>query len=71
MQFLWLATSQEQFPLCNKIIVPAALKDGLKTWFMIIVPRFLDNPSAAEVSVWNSSNPKEYKIRIVDHEGKI
>ena len=63
--------SSELFSPRNGMIVSGAVEDVLDMGFMVIVPRLPDNPSAAEVSSWNLSTPKEYKIRIIDHESKL
>lgn len=31
-----------------------------------IVPRLSDNPSIEDISAWNNSDPKEYKVRILN-----
>lgn len=62
--------SEELFSPCNGMIVSIDVEDILDKGFMVIVPRISDDPSAAEVSLWNFSNPKEYKIRIIDRDCK-
>jgi hypothetical protein len=37
----------------------------------VIVPRLPENPSVSEVSAWNSSHPKEYKVRIIDMKHEV
>lgn len=60
--------SKELFSPLNGIIVSAGINYLFNKGFMVIVPRISDNPSAAEVSLWNQSNPKEYKIRILGRD---
>lgn len=65
------ATDQpELFSPLNCIIISSIVEEKFDLAFMVIVPRLPENPSTNEVSAQNASNPKEYKIRIMDTDNK-
>ena len=63
--------SPELFSPRNGLLVSLQIEDAFDKGLMIIVPRLPNNPSTAEISLWNLSSPKEYKIRIIDPESKM
>ncbi|KAI9765070.1 MAG: hypothetical protein M1839_005617 [Geoglossum umbratile] len=56
----------ELFSALNGLIVSSVVESVFDKGFLVIVPRISNNPSIAELLQWNESNPKEYKIRIID-----
>lgn len=47
-------------------MISSVVEEALDEGFLFIVLRLPNNPYHAQVSLWNNSDPKEYKIRIVD-----
>lgn len=60
-----VAESPELFSPLNGMLVSDRV-GGFDEGFLVIVPRLPDDPTPAQISLWNSSNPKEYKMRIID-----
>lgn len=60
--------SSELFPPCNGMIIASTVEEVFDKGFLAMVPRLPDNPSRAQVSLWNASDLKEYKICIVDFD---
>jgi hypothetical protein len=61
----------ELFSPLNGIIMSSTIEAKFDQGFFVIVPRFPENPSVSEVSAWNSSHPKEYKVRIIDMKHEV
>ena len=60
--------SSELFSPRNGMIIASIVEEVFDKGFFVMVPRLSDNPSRAQVSLWNASDPKEYKICIVDFD---
>jgi hypothetical protein len=60
--------SPELFSPRNGMIISDVVEKKFDKGFMAIVPRLPDRPTPAQVQQWNSSEPKEYKVRILDHK---
>jgi HNH endonuclease len=58
----------ELFSPRNGMIVSQLVEKKFDKGFMAIVPRLPDNPTQSEIAEWNLSEPKEYKVRILDPE---
>lgn len=58
----------ELFSPRNGMIVSRLVEKKFDRGFMVIVPRLPDHPTLAQMALWNNSEPKEYKIRILDLE---
>lgn len=58
--------SPELFSPRNGMIVLQDAGEKFDSGFMVMVPRLPDDPSTAQISLWNRSEPKQYKIRILD-----
>ena len=56
----------ELFSPLNGLIVSRLVEERFDNGFMVIVPRLPDRPTLAQIALWNDSEPKEYKIRILD-----
>jgi hypothetical protein len=56
----------ELFSPLNGMIVSQFVEDKFDKGFMAIVPRLPDYPTQPQIAAWNLSEPKEYKIRILD-----
>jgi hypothetical protein len=56
----------ELFSPLNGMIVSDLVENIFDEGFMTIVPRLSDNPTLGQIALWNNSEPKEYKIRIID-----
>ena len=52
----------------NGMIISNAVEAKFDLGFMAIVPGLPEHPSAAEITLWNSTQPKEYKVRILDFD---
>lgn len=50
----------------NGLLISAAAEDSFERGLYVVVPDISDNASLDEISVWNRSEPKEYKIKIID-----
>ena len=60
--------SPELFSPLNGLILCQEIEDLFDKGFFAIVPRLPDDPSQADISVWNHLDPKEYKIRILNFQ---
>lgn len=56
----------ELFSPRNGMIVSQLVEKKFDKGFMAIVPRLPDYPTQSEIAQWNLSEPKEYKVRILD-----
>jgi hypothetical protein len=56
----------ELFSPLNGLIVSQHVEAKFDRGFMVIVPRLPNHPTLAQIASWNNSEPKEYKIRILD-----
>lgn len=63
-----VAESPELFSPLNGMLVSQTVEEIIDKGFLVIVPRVPDDPTSAQISLWNSSNPKEYKMRIIDRD---
>jgi len=50
----------------NGMIVSQLVEKKFDKGFIAIVPRLPDYPTQSQIAAWNLSEPKEYKIRILD-----
>jgi hypothetical protein len=58
----------ELFSPRNGMIMSNVVEKKFDKGFMAIVPRLPNRPTPAQVEHWNSKEPKEYKVRILDLE---
>jgi hypothetical protein len=58
----------ELFSPLNGMIVSQLVEGKFDKGFMAIVPRLPDYPTQQQIAQWNLSEPKEYKVRILDLE---
>ncbi len=58
--------SPELFSPLNGMIISTYVEDKFDRGFMAIVPRLPDHPTVAQMSLWNNSKPKQYKICILN-----
>ena len=63
-------STSELFSPRNGLLVNTSFEEVFDIGFLAIVPFLPDNPSPKELSDWASSDPKEYKVRIIDWENK-
>lgn len=56
----------ELFSPLNGMLISHYVEKKFDSGFMTIVPRLSDDPTLAEMSLWQNSEPKEYKIRMLD-----
>jgi hypothetical protein len=56
----------ELFSPLNGMIVSQLVEKKFDKGFIAIVPRLPDYPTQSQIAAWNLSEPKEYKIRILD-----
>jgi hypothetical protein len=56
----------ELFSPLNGMIVSQLVEGKFDNGFIVVVPRLPDHPTLAQIALWNNSEPKEYKIRILD-----
>ena len=61
----------ELFSPLNGLLLSRDVESVFDDGFLVIVPRLPDDPSAAQISLWHSSDPKEYKVRIIDKNSKL
>jgi HNH endonuclease len=58
----------ELFSPSNGMIISQSVEKRFDSGFMAIVPRLPNHPTPEQMSLWHSSKPKEYKVRILDLE---
>ena len=58
--------SSELFSPLNGLLLCREIEDLFDKGFFAIVPHLSDHPSEEEISAWNNSPAKEYKIRILN-----
>lgn len=56
----------ELFSPLNGLIISELVGKKFDCGFMAIVPNLSDRPTQAQIALWNASEPKGYKIRILD-----
>ena len=56
----------ELFAPQNGILLCSLVEKFMDKGLLVIVPRLPNKPSAAQISLWNSSEPKNYKVKIID-----
>jgi hypothetical protein len=56
----------ELFSPRNGMIISEIVEEKFDKDFMAIVPRLPDHPTPAQVQAWNISEPKQYKVRILN-----
>jgi hypothetical protein len=62
----------ELFSPKNGLVVYALFEKVFDVGLLAIVPQLPNNPTDNELESWRNSEPKEYKIRILDYQrGKI
>lgn len=61
----------ELFSPLNGLLLSRDVESVFDDGFLVIVPRLPDDPSAAQISLWHSSDPKEYKVRIIDKHSRL
>lgn len=60
----------ELFAPQNSIFMSKAAEVRFDKGYFVIVPRISDDASSKEIGTWHSSEPKEYQIRIIEHDVK-
>jgi hypothetical protein len=58
----------ELFSPKNGLIVNSEFEAVFDKGLLAIVPLLPNDPSTVELGAWRNSEPKEYKIRILDHK---
>ena len=58
----------ELFQPLNGLIISSTVEEHFDKGFFAIVPRLPENPLNKETIAWTKSNPKEYKIRILNFD---
>ena len=58
----------EMFSAENGILWSEDAKRLFENGFFVIVPDIVDQPTKQQVETWEASDPKEYKIRVVDRK---
>ena len=56
----------ELFSPRNGMIISELVEERFDRGFMAIVPRLPDRPTPEQVQLWDCSEPKQYKVRILD-----
>ena len=56
----------ELFSPLNGLLLPRELEDALESGFITIVPDISDDANLKDRKIWRSSEPKNYKFRIID-----
>ena len=59
----------ELFSPFNGILMYDVAEEKFDKGFFVIVPHVADDASPAETALWHASEPKRYKIRVVDKTG--
>lgn len=62
--------TSELFSPLNGLIISTEIEKMLDKGVIAIVPLLPDGPTLEEVEKWNASEPKDYKIRIIDPGSK-
>lgn len=52
----------------NGMLIASSVEARFDSGLFVIVPDLPENASAAEISAWNDSESKEYKLRIIDSQ---
>lgn len=63
-------TKNELFGIENGLILSAAAEDKISKGLIVLVPDVVDEFSKGAMQDWAISNPKQYKIRVLDPEAK-
>ncbi len=50
----------------NGMIISSTVEEKFESGLYVIVPDLPENASPAEMALWNNSEPKEYKLKIID-----
>ncbi len=56
----------ELFSMRNGLLLSTAVERKLDDGFLVIVPNLPDNPTLAQTTLWQQSEPKEFKLRLID-----
>lgn len=56
----------ELFSPRNGMLISHLVEKKFDKGFMAIIPRLPDHPTQPQIAQWNLSEPKEYKIRMID-----
>jgi len=59
-------SKEELFSASNGLLLPTVIEEQFDSGMLAIVPAIKDPTSKAEVSLWQSQDPREYKIKIFD-----
>ena len=59
----------ELFSPFNRILMYDLAEEKFDKGYFVIVPYVADGASPAEIALWHASEPKRYKIRVVDKTG--
>jgi hypothetical protein len=62
---------KELFSPRNALLLPNPIEDMFDSGLFAIVPAVTDDMSKAEVSLWEHTHPREYKLRIIDYRNKV
>jgi hypothetical protein len=60
------ANPPELFSPSNGLIMSSAAEELFDDGIFVIIPTLPDDPSEEEIKAWNQSNPKDYKVKILD-----
>lgn len=60
----------EMFSVNNGIVMSTVAETRMDKGLFVIVP-FVNDESEAEVKAWHESNPKRYKVRVLDRNQKL
>ena len=55
----------------NGLLLPSDVETAMDDGAIAIVPDLPDDPSTEEVAAWESTEPKEYKWRVIDDEAEV
>ena len=58
--------NNELFSINNGVLMCRDAEERFDQGYFVIVPDVSDNPSQEEIERWNTSNPREYRIKVLD-----
>jgi len=64
-------TKDELLSPLNGLLLPNQVETQFKNGLLTIVPDITDFGSEAEITLWEQSRPREYKIKVLDKQRKI
>ena len=63
--------NSELFQAENGILWSAEAEERLEGGHFVVVPDIPDQPTKQQIDIWEASDPKEYKIRVLDPDHKL